>query len=66
MLAVVRKRNPYWRVGTYVEIFDDGVQKVRTEQQGNRLRVLGGEGIILEQKLVEPFISRVLSKGFDK
>jgi len=66
MLAVIRKRNPYFRVGTYVECHDDGCQKVRIAQEGTRMRIVGSEGVVLEQRLLEPFMSRVLRRGFDK
>ena len=66
MLAVVRKRNPYFPPGTWSECFDDGCRKVEVESVNNRLKVVKEVGIVIPQDKLEPFMSRELSKGFDK
>ena len=65
-LYAVVKRNPYWRPGSFVESFDDGVQKVRFVRENNRLRIIGHEGLILPMNEVRPFLMRVLTRGLDK
>jgi hypothetical protein len=66
MLAVVRKRNPYFPPGTWIECFDDGCRKVEVESVNNRLKVVKEVGLVIPQDKLEPFMSRALSKGFDK
>jgi hypothetical protein len=66
MLAVIRKRNPYFPPGTWIECYDDGCRKVEVESVNNRLKVVKEVGFVLPQEKLEPFMSRVLSKGFDK
>lgn len=65
-LYVVRKRNPYLRPGTFVESFDDGFQKCRIAQEGNRLSIRGHEGIIIPYTALAPFVSKVMKTGLDK
>ncbi len=65
LYAVVR-RNPYWRTGTWVERHDQGVQKVRTKTENNRLRIIGHEGIIIPFSEIESFVFRVQKFGLDK
>ena len=66
MLAVIRKRNPYFPPGTWIECFDDGCRKVEVESVNNRLKVVKEVGIILPQEKLEPFMTKALSKGLDK
>lgn len=66
MLAVIRKRNPYFKPGTWVECFDDGCRAVDVEQVNNRLRVVREKGIIIPQKELAPFMSKALKRGLDK
>jgi hypothetical protein len=66
MLAVIRKRNPYFRPGTWVECFDDGCRAVDVETIDNRLQVVREKGIVIPQKQLEPFMSKALKAGFDK
>ena len=66
MLAVIRKRNPYFRPGTWVECYDDGCRAVDVEQVDNRLQVIREKGIIIPQKDLAPFMSRVQKRGLDK
>jgi hypothetical protein len=66
MLAVVRKRNPYFPPGTWIECYDDGCRKVEVESVNNRLKVVKEVGLVIPQDKLEPFMSRALSKGFDK
>ena len=66
MLAVVRKQNPYFPPGTWIECHDDGCRKVEVETKDNRLRVVKEVGLIIPQKELQPFMSKALSRGFDK
>ena len=66
MLAIIRKRNPYFPPGTWVECFDDGCRAVDVESVDNRLKVVREKGIVIPQEQLKPFMSKSLSKGFDK
>ncbi len=65
-LAVVVKRNPYYRVGTWLEGTDDGWQKAKVETKEQKLVVVSATGIILEKRLLAPFIMRPKTVGLDK
>ena len=66
MLAVVRKRNPYFKVGTWVECFDDGCRKVEVETKNRRLHIIREVGIAIPQDKLAPFMSRAVKSGLDK
>lgn len=66
-LYAVVKRNPYnLKPGTFLELFDDGLQKVRFEMVGHRMKLLGHEGLIMPFDEMAPFIMRTLKSGLDK
>ena len=68
-LYVINKRNGLgngFRPGTFVECFDHGCQKCRTETVDNRMRVVGHEGIAIPLSEIKPFAMRILNRGLDK
>ena len=65
-LYAVVKKNPFVKSGTYYEHFEDGWQKAIIEMKDNRMHVVGNEGFVLPDKMVKPFVMRILSKGLDK
>lgn len=65
-LYVVVRRNKYFRPGTFLELFEDGFQKVRFKTEGHRLHILGHEGIVLPESELRPFVMKVLKRGLDK
>lgn len=65
-LYVVRKRNPYYKVGTFLQLFDDGFQEAVMEKaDGNRLRVHMNRGIVMPEEVMAPFVMQVLRRGLD-
>jgi hypothetical protein len=65
-LFIVHKRNPFFRPGTWVELFDEGFQKAVVQQQGNRAEVLRNEGIVIPAESLRPYVIRVQKRGLDK
>jgi len=65
-LFFVKKRNPYWRPGSWVECFDDGCSEVEVEQREGRLVVIREKGIVFPYLEVRPFLMRVQKSGLDK
>jgi hypothetical protein len=66
MLAVIRKRNPYFPPGTWIECYDDGCRAVDVETVENHLRVVRERGLVIPKEKLAPFMSQALKKGFDK
>ncbi len=65
-LFVVVKPNPYFKLRTFVEEFDDGVQEAVMYQDGNRASAVNHKGLIFPMHQVRPFLMRVQSRGLDK
>lgn len=65
-LYVVIRRNAWFKQGTYLEKFDQGLQKVRFKHENNKLKIIGHEGLWVPFNEVEPFIYRVQKRGLDK
>lgn len=65
-LYVVVKRNPFVKQNAYYEKFDDGWQQAIVEQIKNRINVIGNKGFMLPDKMVKPFVMRILTRGLDK
>jgi len=65
-LYAVVKRNPFIALSAYYEKFDDGWQQAVVEQVGSRIKVIRNTGFILPDKMVKPFVMRVLTRGLDK
>lgn len=66
MLAVVVKKNPFFKLGTWLQGDDDGWQRAEIETVGGRLQVLRTVGFIFPKKDIAPFIMRPKKKGLDK
>ncbi len=65
-LYVVVKRNPFVKQNAYYEHFEDGWQQAVIEQEGTRINVIGNKGFMLPDKMVKPFVMRILTRGLDK
>lgn len=65
-LYAVVKRNPFVKLNAYYEKFDEGWQQAVVEQVGNRINVIGNKGFMLPDKMVKPFVMRILTRGLDK
>ena len=65
-LYFVKKRNPYWRPGTWVECFDQGCRQVEVEQVEHRLKVVRDVGLVFPLSEVQEFLMRVQKRGLDK
>lgn len=61
-LYIIHKRNPYFKLNTIIELFEDGFQKAKVTESGH---VVGHEGLILPEQDVLPFCIKMLNKGFD-
>lgn len=62
---MVHKRNPYFKNGTIIELFDDGFQECIMETENNRMRCVGNTGLIKPELEVFPFCILMLRAGFD-
>lgn len=65
MLAVVIKRNKFFKPGTWLERTDAGWQKAEMMQVGKVYKIRRTVGIILPKKLMEPYVCYTLKRGFD-
>lgn len=64
-LYVVRKRNPHLKPGTFVRLFDHGFEQCITATRNGRLFIKGYSGLVYPEDVLTPYVSQVLSKGFD-
>lgn len=65
-LYIVRKRNPYYPVGTWIECFEQGCRRVRVETVNRQLEVVADEGLLLPEKDLRPFMIKPMKRGLDK
>jgi len=65
MLAVVIKRNKFFRPGTWLERTDDGWQRADMVQVGKVIKIRRTYGVILPKETMEPYVCYTLKKGFD-
>ena len=66
-LYYVALRNPYFRVGEWVEDNgDDFVQRVRMRYEGGRYQPGGWHGICVPTHLVRPNLIKLYRNGFDQ
>lgn len=65
-LYIVRKANPYYPTGTWVECFEQGCQKAVVKTVNNRLEVVDNEGILLPLQQLKPFLMKPAKWGLDK
>ena len=63
---MVHKRNPYFKNGTIIELFEDGFQEAVMEERDNRLTCVGNTGLIKPEREVKPYCIKMLRVGFDK
>lgn len=65
-LYIVRKANPFYPTGTWIECFEQGCQKARVETVNGRLEVVANEGLLIPLKELKPFVMRPMRGGLDK
>lgn len=63
---MVHKRNPYFKPGTMIELFEHGFQECIVEKEGHRVKVVGNKGLVMPEREVKPYCIKILRKGFDK
>lgn len=64
-LFIVTRQNKSFRMGTYFSKFDDGFQEAVMERRGNRMHIVGNTGFIFPHPVVQPYVRRLLKRGFD-
>lgn len=62
---IVHKRNPYFKNGAIIELFEDGFQECEMVQRGHRLECIGHKGLVKPEAPVLPFCIKMLRRGFD-
>jgi hypothetical protein len=62
---IVHKRNPYFKQGTVIELFEDGFQECIMVTENHRMRCVGNKGLIIPERDVFPYCILMLRKGFD-
>ncbi len=62
---IVHKRNPYFKNGTIIELFEDGFQECVMEESGNRLTCVGNTGLMKPVDPMLPYCIKMLRAGFD-
>lgn len=63
---MIHKRNPYFRNGAIIELFEHGFQEAVMVTEGHRLRCTGNIGLVYPEALLKSFCIKMLRKGFDK
>jgi hypothetical protein len=58
-LAIVRRKNPYFAPNTWVEVTDDGVQRVQMRQKGAGVEYVRATGLVLPYAVMKEFIEPV-------
>ena len=61
-LYIVHRRNPYFKTGTVLDLFEDGFQECILNAAG---KVFGNRGLLHNEEQMMPFCMKMLSKGFD-
>lgn len=65
-LYMVHKRNPYFKNGTIIELFEDGFQEcVMCERRTGMQYAKTHKGLILPEEDIMPFCIKMLDRGFD-
>lgn len=64
-LFLVRYPNPFWRVGSRVQRFTDGCEKVVVGQEDGRMTIDGYEGLVIPYVECEEFLMRIQIHGLD-
>ncbi len=64
-LYIVNKRNPFFKNGTVIELFEDGFQECEMGVEDNRMSCKGHTGLIKPEREVKPYCIRILRRGFD-
>lgn len=62
---MVHKRNPYFKQGAIIELFEDGFQECEMVTENHRMRCVGNTGVMVPELPVLPFCIKMLRKGFD-
>lgn len=65
-LFIVHKRNPYFKNGAILELFEDGFQEAVVEERDHRLHVIKNVGLIIPERDVKPYCMQILRRGLDK
>jgi hypothetical protein len=66
MLAIVVKKNPYFRTGSWVDCTDQGCIRVDVESRDNRLHIVREVGFIMPKAEVLKYVMRPKVRGLDK
>ena len=64
-LYTVRSKNPFWPPGTWVERFEDGVEKCVVGHENGHMTIDGHEGLIIPFADCESFLMQVRISGLD-
>ena len=64
-IYMVHKKNPYFKNGAIIKLFEDGFQECVMKQVGHRLQCTGYTGLFKPEPAVKPFCIKMLSRGFD-
>lgn len=65
-LYIVKRKNPYYKLSTWLEDDDDGyVQPVRIVYKNGRAEPEGFYGIMVPLRDVREHLVKVLNRGFD-
>lgn len=63
---MVVKKNPWFKLGTWLQGDDDGWQEAIVETIDQRLHVVKTVGFIFPRKDIKPFIMRPQKRGLNK
>lgn len=63
---MVHKRNPYFKNGVMIELFEHGFQECVVEKIDNHTKVIGNKGLVHLERSVKPFCIKILKSGLDK
>lgn len=65
-LYIVHKRNPYFKNGTIIELFEDGFQEcIMSDRRTGNQTAVSHKGLILPEEDVMPYCIKMLNRGFD-
>lgn len=63
---MIHKRNPYFKNGAIIELFEHGFQEAAMVEENGRLRCTGNKGLVHLESIIKPFCIKMLKSGFDK
>lgn len=60
-LGIVIRRNPYFPPNTWVEISEEGIQRVEIQKEGHGIRYKRAVGLVYPVDMVAEFIQPILT-----